>query len=94
MAPQGGDTSPVVQLRQDLDGLAGPDAEGLAEGCQGLVQFLEALGRKVPLPGRGIGLGPETRLYDVQGQDRPGPDRHSQGTVVDNPQVALEPDDL
>jgi len=45
-------------------------------------------------PGRGIGLGPETRLYDIKGQDRPGPDGHSQGPVVDNPQVALKPDDL
>ena len=68
--------------------------QGLAEGGQVPRQLRQGLGGEGPVAARGIGLGPEPRLGDVEGQHRPAPGRGGQGRMVEDPQVPLEPDDL
>lgn len=93
MTDDAGDAVLAAKAVEDRHRLTHPHRQRQAQGAQVGAQPVKAFGDEGPVPGRGVGAGPERRLDDVDRQDRPQPRRKGQRRVVLQAEIALQPDE-
>ena len=76
---------------QNVDSVANPKKQILAERRQFAIKFAKAFCEKIIMPLRHVRLLPEGRFKDIERDDRPGGRRRGKREVNMNSQIALEP---
>ena len=94
VGPDGLNGQTIQQIAQDRDGLADSDHQWSTQRRKICPQRTETLGDEGPVATGGIRLGPVSGLGDVERQDRAAPCGFDEYSVVVDPEVALEPDQL